>query len=327
MIRLAVVVDKNPGFLYYSQMRLAEEWTDGAHRTIGSLVEAEWSGDALFKTEARTNVPPIAEGAVKDVVSALTAASAGGSLERVVGDGLVLLFDGDRRRSRGLEKLVESLGGAVVTAPAAPRGASQADVLLESLNLSREAKGFLSDFAGDDYHVIAPLVLSLSKVAWERQPQISVRSLRVRLISEGSVKPWLVEQPIFEGNVDAAADTMRRVLSGAAHPLVVAKILSNKTQFLVDISSVLESGAASSMSSAADVLRSDRKGFAFKKSFQMAKRLGPVKCRLLWRAASELSYALKGGSSAEGEDLCVLTAVLMANIVLGAVSSVPGFTR
>ena len=137
----------------------------------------------------------------------------GGDVARAAEPGLLIVCECPRTSTRKLEKMVRDAGGDVVVIPKPARGRSVADELLDCTGLSAAAKRFLRGYAGEDFQVIVP-VLSQIMLGVERRDQhrISVDNLTGRLLREGSLKPWLVEEPIFRGDGAEALRVSPRVV-------------------------------------------------------------------------------------------------------------------
>lgn len=249
----------------------------------------------------------------------------GGDVARAADPGLLIVCECPRTSTRKLEKMVRDAGGDVVVMPKPARGRSVADELLDCTGLSAEAKRFLRGYAGEDFQVIVP-VLSQIMLGVERgdQHRISVDNLTGRLLREGSLKPWLVEEPIFRGDGAEALRVCRRVLSGGVHPLAVAKILE-KMGPLSRAASLLQVGCE--RREVAQVLGLDVSSYQFRVLFDRARALGVAKCRMLSDVSSQLSRGLKSSTVFGGEELLLLLVPLMADVVAGRVCRVPRFVR
>lgn len=247
----------------------------------------------------------------------------GGDVARAADPGLLIVCECARTSTRRLERLVRETGGDVVVLPKPGRGRSVADELLDCTGLSAQAKRFLREYAGEDFQVIVPVLCQIMlSVDRADQRRISVDNLTGRLLREGALKPWLVEDPVFRGDAAGAARVCRRVLDGGVHPLAVAKILE-KMRVMSRVASLLQVGC--DRSQVARAVGLDASSYQFRLVFDRARALGVGKCRLLSDLSSQLSRGLKSSTAFGGEELLTVLVPLMADVVAGRVCRVPRF--
>ena len=312
--KLALVIDKSVAFLSFQKERILESWA--ADPTATKKVErvSQAGGGTLFGGGVTSLVEFTEADQLRQAVEELEAAEANGSLSQRIGEGLLITATVPRTSTKKAEALIDRLGGTVITTAADKKDKTTvAERLLRELNLSREARGFLLSYVGDDYEAVLPLVKTLSQLTPEQQARVTEEDLYVRMPQPpGAVAPWEIEKPLMAGDLTTTVDVFRRV-SQHSHFLVVLKILNNKFQASYRVAALLEQHPRMGDSELAAVTGVNPRTMWLHKNNQ--KRLGLERLQRIVEILAHTEMQVKGGSAANGAALMESTLVRMSEIL------------
>jgi DNA polymerase III delta subunit len=252
-MHLAFIADKSEAYTSFERDRVLKEWAveRADTRVIAQLDEAGIA--SLFGEPPVSILQFESKEQIKSAVEKLKVASED-AISRYSTPGLIMLTNVERNSTKAIEKLVNELGGEVILSKESGSKESPALKLLNELQLSRDAKEFLTHHAGDDYGSILGLVKTLGALSVKQQQAVTIDDLIVRLpTAPGAVPPWEIEPAILSGNVTKAIELYRRVAQTSSL-LVVLFILKNKFKLVFKIASVLEENPRLTASAVAKLL-------------------------------------------------------------------------
>jgi len=316
-MRLAFIADKSEAYTAFERDRVLKEWDveRSGTRVIAQLDEA---GIASLFGDAPVSILQFdSKEQIKATVEKLKVAT-DDAVARYGAPGLIMLTNVERNSTKALEKLVNDLGGEVILSKESGSKDSPALKLLNELKLSRDAKEFLTNHAGDDYGSILGLVKTLGDLNPKQQAAVSIEDLMVRLPSPpGAVPPWEIEPAILSGNVTKAIEVFRRVAKTSSL-LVVLAILKNKFKLVFKIASLLESDPRLTASAvakllsptppAADATKAQKElyekaatkdNYPLKLAMDTAKRVGVLKATRIIELIATTERKVKSGAGGD----------------------------
>lgn len=294
-MRIVFVADESLAYTTFERDRVLAEWkTERSETRI--ITKLDEAGVASLFGDAPVSVLTFdTKEEIKEAAERLKAADKG-ELTRYSTPGLIMLTNVSRVSTKTIEKLVDSLGGEVILSKASGSKESPARKLVDELMLSREAKEFLKDYAGDDYGSILGLVKTLGALSAKQQQSVSIDDLLVRMPSPpGAIPPWEIEPAVLSGNVTKAITLYRRV-SQTSHLLVVLAILKNKFKLVFKVASLLANKPSTQLAEIATSLSAPN-NYPLRLSYDTAKRLGLPRATRILELMVETERRVKGGSS------------------------------
>lgn len=298
MVNIALVADKSEAYVAFERDRILErwgfQWSDARHITqISEAGVASLFGD-----------PPVSILSLEDkeqvrVTAEKLKTSSDDEKKRWAKPGLIILTSVDRTSTKTLEKLVGEAGGQVVLAKESSKDkTSPAERLINELSLSREAREFLKDFAGDNFTSILSLLKNLGGLKPEQQTRITVEDLIVRLPqAPGSIPPWEIEPAILRGDTTKAIELYRRVAK-TSHFLIVLAILKNKFHLVFRVAALLDEQPRASLEQIATMLKVPN-NYPLKLATETAKRFKTPKALQCLEIIAVTEGKVKGGSSGD----------------------------
>ncbi len=296
MTNIVIIADKSEAYVNFERDRVIKDW--GAQwadtRSIQNITEA---GEVSLFGDASISILELSEKeAVKVAAENLKGANQS-ELTRWSTPGLIMLTTVDRNSTKGLEKAVADKGGIVILAKESSKDKTPpAQRLVDELNLSRDVKTFLKDFAGDDYSSILSLVKTLSELSPRQQQGITIDDLLVRLPqAPGAIPPWELEPAILKGDITRAIELYRR-LAKTSHLLVVLAILKNKFNLVFKVASVLEANPGMNLAQLASTLGVPN-NYPLRLAHDSAKRMGQKSAANIIELMAETEKKVKGGAA------------------------------
>lgn len=212
------------------------------------------------------------------------------SEEKWYGEALIITST-HARGTKKIETLVEKSGGKVQK-KATPEEMKK--ILLSRLSLSNENLEFLSAYVGNDYQILVGIVNDLEKLDEEKQKNIGLEELAVRLPSKpGSLPPWEFINPMLEGNAEQAVKLYERSAEGS-HVLVTMKLARTKLQLLYRLKLIQLSGVWKSQEQAKII--GERNGPNIWIPAKVAQKLDVSTVEYLAKLALKTEADLKGYS-------------------------------
>lgn len=206
------------------------------------------------------------------------------------GAGLIITST-HAKGSKKIETLVEKTGGTVIKKA---KPAEMKKILMSRIQVSRESKEFLDAFVGDDYQILVGIVNQIESMPEEKQKQLKVEDLIVRLPTKpGSLPPWEFVNPMLGGNAKKAIELYERAVEGS-HVLVTMKLARTKLQMLYRLKILLMSRVTKSADQAEAL--GERNGPNIWITAKVAQRLSLETTEYLARLALETEANLKGAS-------------------------------
>lgn len=215
-------------------------------------------------------------------------------------------FDGDSWFGAGLiitsthamgikkiETLVTKTGGTVVKKE---KPAEMKKRILKRVSLSKDSKEFLSNYSGENWEILIPIVNEIEKSPKEKQLELTIEDLVVKLPGKpGSVLPWEFVNPLLEGKAEEAVQLYKRSVEGS-HVLVNMQLARKKLQMLYRLKLLQLSGVYDSKQQAP--ILGERNGPNVWITAGVAKKLSLSTAEYLAKLALETEANLKGYSSA-----------------------------
>lgn len=236
--KLAFIVDKSEAYVSFQKERILNNWqVEKADTQYIDHLSA--SGGMTLFGDAPTSLLRLEDiAAVKKLVEDLSSLTSD-ELEETFAAGLIVYTTVPRTGTKKLEEAFKKLG-ALMYAPPSKGDLSLQQKLVSELNLTKSVKDMLLAQAGDDYDQLLPLVDSIAKLPWESHRRITEEDIFARFTQEkGSVAPWLIEKPLFAGNVQEMIDILRRIDHHSSF-LVPLTILRGKLELSYRVAVLLE---------------------------------------------------------------------------------------
>lgn len=221
------------------------------------------------------------------------------------------------RGTKAVQDLVKDSGGQVIKKA---KPAEMKKLLLGRINLNKESEDFLSNYVGEDYEILFPIVNQLKKMSDEEQFEMKIDDLIVRLPgTPGSVLPWEFVNPMLEGNAKEAIDLYERAVSGS-HILVTMQLARTKLQLMYRLKLLLIAGIWKS-DEQAKILK-ERNGPNIWITAKAAKKVNVETAEYLAKLALSTEAKLKGASSAN-PDLIFKNFIASTCIAINSNQSLP----
>lgn len=314
MVNIALVADKQAAYVSFERDRILKDWGVAWEETRGIQDVAEAGLSSLFG-DAPVSVLELPDKEnIKSLVEKLKAAK-DSDWKRWSTPGIIMLTSVDRNSTKTLEKLIQDHGGEVVLSKENSKDKNPpAARLVDELHISRDAKVFLKDFAGDDYSSILSLMKTLGDLTPKQQQSITVDDLLVRLPqAPGGIPPWEIEPAILNGNVTKAVELYRRV-SETSSFLIVLAILKNKFNLVFKIASLMSLNPGMNLDQVAKALKVPN-NYPLRLAYDSAKRIGLKKATQIIELMATTEAKVKGGSSGNPHVMMESTIVQVSTTV------------
>lgn len=296
-MRLVLIADESVAYTGFERDNVLKEWgVDRADTRV--ITKLDDAGIASLFGDAPTSILTLeTKEDVKSTAERLKAAT-DSDVARYSNPGIIMLTNVSRVSTKTLEKLVDSLGGEVILSKESGSKESPTRKLVDDLSVSREAKVFLIDYAGDDYSSILGLVKTIGALSPKQQQAVSIDDLLVRMPSApGAIPPWEIEPALLSGNVTKAVELYRRV-SQTSNLLVVLAILKNKFKLVFKVASLQSVTPGIQLATVATTLGVPN-NYPLRLAFDTAKRLGPQRSTAILELLVETEKRVKGGASGD----------------------------
>lgn len=193
------------------------------------------------------------------------------------------------RLPNALKQAVEVAGGRlVITKLTAQNAKAWLDEQLESsdLRFDRDAKKAAAELLGEDRSRVVGLLRTLEG-ALGPGAEVGASDIKTFGGEEGSVLPWELDDAVDDGDIAAALDALRRLLT-SRNPFQILAALHNRYQRMLRLEGAEVAGSAE----AAEIL--GVKGFPAKKLMSQTKKLGSVGVARAMELLAEADLQLRG---------------------------------
>lgn len=294
-MRLVLIVDESSAYTSFERDKVLRDWSvERADTRLISKVDesgiASLFGDApvsILTFETKEDVKAAADKLKSSTES---------EVKRYLTPGLIMLTNVSRVSTKSLEKLVAELDGEIILSKTSGSKESPTNKLVDELQIAREAKEFLKDYAGDDYGSILGLIKTIGALTPKQQQGITIEDLLVRIPTPpGAIPPWEIEPALLRGNVTKAIELYRRVAQNS-HLLVVLAVLKNKFKLVFKVASLLADNPSIQIATVSKVLGVPN-NYPLKLAYDSAKKIGLRNSMKILEIMVETERRVKGGSS------------------------------
>jgi hypothetical protein len=294
-MKIALIIDKSESYVSYQIERTLESWKIDRAETRKATSITDVGGASLFGGAPCSILKLENAEEVKKVVLDIEKVTAE-SLKLKFESGLIVATTVARTSTKKLETHFKSLGAKVIIPP----GKSEdplAIKLLSDLALRKEIRELLVSYVGDDYDSLIPIVESISKLPRKTHSLINEEDIFARFPQPpGAIPPWLIEDPLFNGDLTEVISVSRRV-AHHSHFLVTLATLKNKFQLLYRVSEVVSVNPKVSTDELCKIFEIKSPKYAgFLKS--RALKYGVQTFRSAVLIIEEAETSVKGGSAA-----------------------------
>jgi len=311
------ITDKAEAYTAFERDNVLKTWgvERSDTRTVTSLEEvgvASLFGGApvsILKLDLESQVQELGE-----KLKSATPADA----ERFSNPGLVIVTNVARTYSKTVEKFVKELGGEVMLSKSSNAKETPIEKILDGLKITREAKNFLRDYAGDDYSSLLGVVKTLGELSPKQQAQVTVDALLVHIPTPpGGVPPWEIEKPLMAGDVGKTIELYRRFIQ-TSNLLVILSVVKNKVRLMLRVAALLEENpkltpaaiaASLSPAEASSSAPKDRKdrvkkstvanNYPLKLAVDSAKRVGYDRALAMMEILNSTEQKIKSGTAGD----------------------------
>lgn len=205
----------------------------------------------------------------------------------------VIITSTHAQGTKKIENLIKKSGGKVIKKA---KPAEMVKILLNRVNLSKESKDFLKDYAGENYEILFSIVNQIEKMDKSEQQNTTIEDLIIRLPSKpGAVPPWEFINPMLEGDAKKAIKLYERAIEGS-HILVTMTFAKSNLQLLYRLK-VLQSVGIWKSNEQAETI-GERNGPKIWNAANVAKKVDIKTAEYLAKLALATEANLKGHSSA-----------------------------
>lgn len=205
----------------------------------------------------------------------------------------VIITSTHAQGTKKIENLIKKSGGKVIKKA---KPAEMVKILLNRVNLSKESKDFLKDYAGENYEILFSIVNQIEKMDKSEQQNTTIEDLIIRLPSKpGAVPPWEFINPMLEGDAKKAIKLYERAIEGS-HILVIMTFAKSNLQLLYRLK-VLQSVGIWKSNEQAETI-GERNGPKIWNAANVAKKVDIKTAEYLAKLALATEANLKGHSSA-----------------------------
>lgn len=205
----------------------------------------------------------------------------------------VIITSTHAQGTKKIENLIKKSGGKVIKKA---KPAEMVKILLNRVNLSKESKDFLKDYAGENYEILFSIVNQIEKMDKSEQQNTTIEDLIIRLPSKpGAVPPWEFINPMLEGDAKKAIKLYERAIEGS-HILVTMTFAKSNLQLLYRLK-VLQSVGIWKSNEQAEII-GERNGPKIWNAANVAKKVDIKTAEYLAKLALATEANLKGHSSA-----------------------------
>jgi DNA polymerase III delta subunit len=205
----------------------------------------------------------------------------------------VIITSTHAQGTKKIENLIKKSGGKVIKKA---KPAEMVKILLNRVNLPKESKDFLKDYAGENYEILFSIVNQIEKMDKSEQQNTTIEDLIIRLPSKpGAVPPWEFINPMLEGDAKKAIKLYERAIEGS-HILVTMTFAKSNLQLLYRLK-VLQSVGIWKSNEQAETI-GERNGPKIWNAANVAKKVDIKTAEYLAKLALATEANLKGHSSA-----------------------------
>lgn len=293
---IVLIVEKSLAYVDYVKVKYLDKWgcPVGEVKNIEKLDEA--GGQTLFGDSVPSIITVSTPAQVKSLVKDLETAVKKDELDSYSNSGLIIVANIARVSTKKLEKIVADSGGVVEVIE---KNENIAKKLLSSIKVSKEVKQFLTDYVGDNYETLIPVVKALQKSSVEVQRKVSVEAVYLRLPKQpGAVPPWEVENALMKNDFNEVVEVFRRVDRSSSF-LVVLSMLKNKFMIAYRIAALLDENPGMKDSDITKIL-GIANNYYYKKIKEISVKYGVKKLEEIVQLLTETEANVKGGVNLPG---------------------------
>lgn len=314
-MKMALIIDKSESYIGFERTNVFKKWSVNESEvekveSLGRVGEETIFGE-VYPSYMSVNSLDQWKKLVADVEKLLK----NDELEHKVREGLVITSTLARNSTKKLEEIVKKHSGEVIVAKESAKDKTNVSAkMLSSLSLNKQVKDFLVEYAADDYDSLVSVISNISEISPAAQSRITIEDMYVRLPKPpGSVAPWLLETPLFKGDI-VETITMYRRITQHSHFLVVLSLLKNKVVLSWRIASLMQNNPRITEADAASSL-GVAKNFPFTLAFRNAKSFGYEKMEKILSTLVEAEAKVKGGASADSDIVMELALIKIATLL------------
>lgn len=293
---IVLIVEKSPVYVDFLKSSFLESWgvNIGEVQNIDKIEEA--AGITLFGDSVPSILTVSNPTQVKELVRDLEKAIKNKEINTYIESGLIICAMVNRTSTKKLEEIIKSVNGVIEVIE---KNETIGKKLLDSVTLTTEVRQFLSDYVGDNFESLIPLVKTLRKSPPNIQKKATIESVYLRLPKlPGSVPPWEVENALFRQDANEVIEVFRRIDRNSSF-LVVLSMLKNKFMIAYRIAALINENPAINDTQITKILKMPN-NYYYKKIKEISVKYGLEKLTKIIQLLVDTEANVKGGISLPG---------------------------
>lgn len=287
--RIALIIDKDTTILDFNVRKIMEKWgyPRSEYKTLNTWSVGAASSQVLFGKPKAVHLNLTDKSSLSDFVKFISDKK---NKKYITGDwfgvGLIITVLSIKGATK-IKKLVEESGGVILNEDLN----SVKSRLLNSVNLPKNVKDFLSEYVGENYSILLNIVNSLGN---KDCSNYTIDDVIILLPNQkGSIPPWEFINELFKGSPTKIYESLDRYYKsnkGSEFPLIA--LLKNKLTIIYHDLLLIKSGH-NNISERAKLLGLNNT-YQLKTLQQMKKKPTPETIGKILKRTLDLENKLKG---------------------------------
>lgn len=239
MSKIVLIIDKSKPYLDFQKKIFSEKWGENNVEEVDDFSKV--GIETLFGDVSCATIFVENTKKMKELVAQIEQSIKKGDFEKKIKNGLIIRTTLPRISTKKIEKIVtEQSGENVFIKENSKDKTNPVEKIISESNLNNTVKTFLKNYIGDDYENLISIMRSINVLSDKQQSKLSVEDIYIRLPQKpGSIPPWEIEKPLFNGNTNETIKTYRRI-TDHTHFLVILSFLKNKINLMWKIRSIMD---------------------------------------------------------------------------------------